>query len=263
MTINFCNKSTKIKNILILRKQSKSIDQQLILIEGIREIKMALIGKYKLEKLLICKDIVKENVILNTNYNYIISLISNKYYNKIAYRKNNGGLIAIFKNKKKSMNSITLKHTPPVLLIIDKIEKPGNIGAIFRSADAASVDGIILCNQQTNIFNPNTIRASLGTVFTQEIILEKIENIIYWIRTNKISIITTCLRKESTNLYKINLKKGIAIVIGSESTGVSNLWIKEADYILKIPMYGNIDSLNVSNSVSIILFEVLRQRYFI
>lgn len=224
---------------------------------------MALKGKYQLKELFICKDIVKVNIILETNYNYIKSFISKKYFNKIAYRKNNGGIIAIFKNKNKSMHSITYKHTPPLFLILENIEKPGNIGAIFRSADAASVDGIILCNQKTNIYNPNTIRASIGTVFTQEIIFEKTENIISWIKKKKIYIITTSLIKYCINIYKINLKIALAIVIGTESTGVSNLWIKEANYIIKIPMYGNIDSLNVSNSVSIILFEVLRQRYLI
>ncbi len=201
------------------------------------------------------------------SYHSITFLISMKIFKKLAYRKNSGGIIALFReesidNKKLKNEKITDNS---LILILDGIEKPGNIGAILRTADAAGIHIIILCNMKTYIYNSNVIRCSLGSVFTRIIFIEKIESTISWLQENKVKIIVTGFynQKKAKNLYKTKLTySNLAIVFGSENKGISNIWLEKANEIITIPMFGNVDSLNVSHAMSIIIYEMIRQRNY-
>ncbi|AID37522.1 RNA methyltransferase [Candidatus Walczuchella monophlebidarum] len=254
----YSNKNLKIKNLLRLQKKyGLRIEQHLIIVEGLREIEKALQGNYKPKEIFICKDLTEKINVLQ-HFPRIIE-ISRKVFEKIAYRKKSGGLIGLFYRHAIKLENLNTSKAL-FLLILDGIEKPGNLGAILRSAEAIDLDGIILYKSKTDIFHPNVIRASLGTVFTQKIIEIAPSKLFFWIKKNKVQLIVSSLRNDATNLYHSDLRAKIAVVIGSESFGASKEIIKASDKILKIPMRGNIDSLNVSNAAAVILFEAFRQR---
>ncbi|WP_223843698.1 TrmH family RNA methyltransferase [Blattabacterium cuenoti] len=158
-----------------------------------------------------------------------------------------------------------LKEKDYSLLVLDGIENPGNLGAIFRTSLAIGFDMIILSNIKTYIFNPNVIRCSLGYVFSINIYIEnKINCVIKWLKKNKFQIFTTGCNQKSTNLYKCQFTHSkIALVLGSENKGLSHIWFRESHKVLHIPMFGYIDSLNVSNAMSIIGYEIMRQRNYL
>lgn len=253
----------KIKNLLKLQKKSRYRKiKSMFVIEGIKEFKMAISTLYQIEEIFICPEIfnIKYFYLLNK---YKITKISEKIFKKISYRKTSGGLIAISKIKKFFLEKINIT-TKSIILILDKIEKPGNLGSILRSVDAAGIDTVILSDPKTDIFNPNVIRSSIGAVFNINIVIETYKNIIPWLLKNKIKIITTAFEKKSKNIFEINFQKifAIAIIFGSENKGLSNHWIKIKNENIKIPMTGKIDSLNISTALAIIIFEIIRQRFY-
>ncbi len=154
---------------------------------------------------------------------------------------------------------ITFKS--PLILILDGIEKPGNIGALLRTSDAANIDTVFIINQKTDLYNANIIRSSIGCLFSNNIILTTIEKTIEYLKENNIKIFSSFL-KASTKYQEINYNEGCAIVLGSEDKGISKKWLDESDELIYIPMQGHIDSLNVSNSGAIIIYEAKRQRNF-
>ncbi|MFP3037272.1 MAG: RNA methyltransferase, partial [Candidatus Karelsulcia muelleri] len=191
--------------------------------------------------------------------NYEKFFISYQIYQKISFRKKTGGIIASFFKKKFDIKKIKINLTT-FLLVLEGIEKPGNLGAILRTTDAAGIDAVLLCNNTIDIFNPNVIRSSLGAVFTNNITIDNSENIIFWLKKKQIKIISTSVSVKK-NIYNLKLeKKSLAIVIGAESKGLSENWFKSSNIIIQIPMKGKIDSLNVSTSTAIILFEIIRQK---
>jgi TrmH family RNA methyltransferase len=144
---------------------------------------------------------------------------------------------------------------------LESVEKPGNLGAILRTADAANLDAVIICDPQTDIYNPNAIRSSLGTIFTMPVVTSTSEQTIAWLRLNKIKMFATAL--SATQVYhEMQFRVPAAIIMGSEATGLSKRWLDEADCLIHIPMLGKIDSMNVSASAAIVIFEALRQRNF-
>ncbi|WP_185877992.1 RNA methyltransferase [Blattabacterium cuenoti] len=250
--------NTKIKNL------KKKIKKNFFLVEGLREFNMAVKGGFKPLEIFIFKKIFTEFNLLKKYKN--IFIIEKKIFKKLAYRDNSDGIIALFKEKKiNNLKNINNVHNNIIILILDGLEKPGNIGAILRIAESIKFYMIILCNIKTYIFNSNIIRCSLGSVFTNNIIIDKTDSIISWIKKNKIQIFVSGLCKKSENLYKINFSryKKISIVFGSENKGVSKIWINNSDKIINIPMFGKIDSLNVSNAMSIISYEIVRQKMYI
>ncbi|WP_185883031.1 TrmH family RNA methyltransferase [Blattabacterium cuenoti] len=236
------------------------------IVEGLHEFQIAIKNQFIPTKIFICKDIFYQDDIVQ-NYQSIIYFISIKIFNKLVYRKNSGGIIALFREKKIHDNLINMKLVRnSLILILDGIEKPGNLGSMLRTATAAGFCMIILHNMKTYIFNPNVIRCSIGTVFNNRFIIENnIKKILSWIRKNRVEIVATGFHKKSINLYENNFRNlfSIAIVFGSEHQGLSKIWYKIADKIIKIPMFGNIDSLNVSNAMSIIVYEIIRQKKFL
>ena len=252
-----------IKNLLKLQEKSRERKKQgLFLIEGKREISLAVKGNYEIDTVLYYPEIISENNILhffNENINRIE--ISKEVYKKIAYRESTEGIVAVVKMKEFSLNKIEFKNSNPLVLVAEATEKPGNLGAILRTADAANIDAVLIANPKTDLYNSNVIRSSVGCVFTNQIATGTSEEIITFLKENNINIYSATLQN-SNQYHKENYTKSTAIVVGTESTGLTEIWRKNAFKNINIPMLGEIDSMNVSVSAAIILFEAKRQRGF-
>lgn len=255
----------KIKNLKKLEKASERKEQNLVLIEGLRETVLAHRGGYEIVSLFICPDIIRTKTeeynikeLESGNRGPETFFISKTVYDSLAYRETTEGVIATVRPKKLNIENLKLKATP-LILVIESVEKPGNLGAMLRTCDAAGVDAVIICDPKTDIYNPNVIRSSVGTVFTNPIAVCDTRTAVDFLRKNQIK---TCAAELNAGMayYEQDFKNGTAIIVGTEATGLSAEWIKAADQKIKIPMKGKIDSLNVSVSAGIILFEARRQR---
>jgi len=251
-------KNTKVKELLRLQKKKLlRCKQHIIIVEGQKEIQMAL-KKYRPHELFLYRKICGSLSSIESKFPLVVE-IHGILFQKLAYRKESGGIIATFHRHDLSIKELQLPKNP-ILLILVGIEKPGNLGAIFRSSEAIGIDVILLSEIKTDIFHPNVVRSSLGTIFSHNVVIYKSPDLIKWLKKNQINILATSIRENTINLYEIPLQTGIAIIVGNESLGLSNHWLNNSDRLLKIPMHGDLDSLNVSNAVAVILFEVLRQR---
>lgn len=184
--------------------------------------------------------------------------VTKEIYSKIAYRESTEGIIAEFKIKDLPLQELKLSSSP-LIVVLESVEKPGNLGAVLRSADAAGADAVIVCDPLTDLYNPNLIRASLGARFSVQCSACTSSEAISWLKAKGIRILTAQLQ-DSSLYYDTDMKTGTAIVIGAESSGLSDSWRKSADAHIKIPMSGTVDSLNASVSAAILLFEAVRQR---
>lgn len=185
--------------------------------------------------------------------------IPSRLYDKVAYRGGTEGVIAVMEAQERRLEDLKLGERP-LIAVLEGVEKPGNLGAVLRSADAAGADAVILCDSPTDLYNPNLIRASIGAVFSRPVALASSEETIKWLQNNNIKILTAQLQ-DSQWYYETQMGGGVAIVMGTESVGLSAKWRSAADAHIKIPMLGQLDSLNVSVSAAILLFEAVRQRY--
>jgi TrmH family RNA methyltransferase len=179
-------------------------------------------------------------------------------FEKIAYREGSDGLLAVAIPKYADIKSFKPKKNP-LIIVLETVEKPGNLGAIMRTADAAGVDAVIIADPRTDLYNPNAIRASIGTIFSVPLFACSSEECINWLRENDIKIYCTYL-KASIDYLEADFRQGSAIVMGTEATGISDIWVDAADQNLIIPMNGIADSLNVSVTTAIVVFEAIRQR---
>ena len=184
--------------------------------------------------------------------------VPRELYEKIAYRGGTEGMIAEVKVKERTLGGLEMREKP-LVVVLEGVEKPGNIGAVLRSADAAGADAVLICDPLTDLYNPNLIRASIGAVFTVQVVCCSSEEAIKWLKDNKINIYTAQLQ-DSSWYYDTDMTGGTAIVVGTEATGLTDGWRKAADGHIRIPMLGELDSLNASVSAAILLFEAVRQR---
>ncbi len=244
-----------------LQKHSARNAFQQFVVEGEKEIEKMLSSNFEVEEVFYCQDIASD-VLLNK---FRIQTPRAKWFSitkiifeKLAYRENSTGIIVIGKKNAHKLQSLKLRKNA-LILILEAIEKPGNIGAIYRTADAAGVDAIILTNPTGDIYNPNTIRSSLGCVFTIPTAIAANEETISWLKAKNIQILSTYL-DASIAYHEADFNKPSAIVMGTEATGISQKWIEASDQNIIIPMKGFADSLNVSTATAIVLFEALRQR---
>lgn len=245
----------KIKNIVKLQKASERRKQNRIIIEGRREIERAVICGFEIDTLFICPEIIKDDIKIPARY---LEEISKEVFDKIAYREGNDGLLAVAVPKYADLNSFKPKKNP-LIIVLETVEKPGNLGAIMRTADAAGVDAVIIADQRTDLFNPNAIRASIGCIFSVPLFACSSKDCITWLHKNDIKIFCTSL-KASIDYLDADFRQGAALVMGTESTGISDIWMETADQNLIIPMNGIADSLNVSVTTAIMVFEAVRQR---
>ncbi|MEO9891251.1 RNA methyltransferase [Aurantibacter sp.] len=254
-----------VKKVLLLKEKSRERKKTgLFILEGQRELQLALHGNYKIISLFFQEDLIElkaiSNLFLGDKISEIIS-ISKAVYQKLAYRETTEGLIAIVEAKDHDLSSLKFKKVNPLILVLESPEKPGNIGAMLRTADAANIDAVIIADSKTDLYNPNIIRSSVGCVFTNNVAIASSEEVISFLKENNILIYTASLQA-SKNYAEIDFTGAAAITMGTESTGLTAKWIDNTDQNLIIPMSGQIDSMNVSVSAAILIFEAKRQRNF-
>jgi TrmH family RNA methyltransferase len=258
------NQNTYIKELFQLKEKSRARKKSgLFLIEGAREISLAIKGGYLIDTILFYPELFSEEQIHNlTNSQHNTIEISKEVYQKLAHRETTEGIIATAKAKEFSLNNLRFKNKNPLILVAEAPEKPGNIGALLRTADAANVDAVIIANPKTDLYNPNIIRSSVGCVFTNLIATGTTTEIIQFLKEKNISIYCAALQA-SVDYHTQNYTKPTALVVGTEATGLSKEWLGNSTQNIIIPMQGEIDSMNVSVAAGILIFEAKRQRNFL
>jgi RNA methyltransferase, TrmH family len=252
----------RIKSLVKLRKASVRKESGLFLIEGVRELSRALEGGIVVREIYTCEERLnqEETALCESLINSGVEAFSLAacVFEKIAYREHPGGLVAVAEIPTSSLNSIRLGPCP-LILVVEGVEKPGNLGAILRTSDAAGVDAVLVCGGVVDLFNPNVVRASLGTLFSQPVIEADTGEVITWLQENNIKAVVAT-PEASVNYCECNMTGATALVAGSESMGLTNAWKADIGESVSIPMAGSADSLNVSNSVAVLLYEAVRQR---
>jgi len=257
-TINSLS-NQKIKDLVKLQKSRERKASGLFIIDGAREIELAIKEEIEVLELFYSPRLIKNMVcgFFGVDREKITE-VSEEIFAKICYKESPDGYFALAKNKSVKLEQIRLSKKP-LIIILEAVEKPGNLGAILRTAYAAGVDAIIINDNQTDIYNPNVIRASEGYVFSLPIIISSIKETTEWLKKNNITGFAAATTAKG-KYTKENMNLPIAIILGSEAQGLSEKWLTMADKLVKIPMNKGIDSLNVSVSAAILLYEALRQR---
>lgn len=251
-----------IKSIIQLQEKAKARKQSgLFIIEGRREIQLAIKGGYQIEQLLFLPEMIaKEELLLISKNAVELIEISKEVYQKIAYRDTTEGVIAVAHAKSFLLSDLQLSKNP-LILVVESIEKPGNLGAMLRTADAAHIDAVLVADPKTDLYNPNMVRSSVGCLFTNQIAVGTTDEIIDFLDANSISFYSATLQN-STSYHTQDYTLPTALVVGTEATGLTQKWRDRATQNIIIPMQGEIDSMNVSVAAAILLFEAKRQREF-
>jgi TrmH family RNA methyltransferase len=252
-----------IKSLVQLQEKAKARRQSgTFLIEGKREIELAIKGKYEIETLLFLPELISNDYLSKLSKNQIDLIEINKeVYQKLAYRDTTEGILAVAKTKSLALSDLKLPENP-LILVMESIEKPGNIGAMLRTCDAAKIDAVILANSKTDLYNPNIVRSSVGCLFTNQIATATTEETIAFLKEKNIAIFGANLQN-SNSYHTQDYTIPSALVVGTEATGLTQPWRDNATQNIIIPMQGEIDSMNVSVAAAILLFEAKRQRGFI
>lgn len=251
-----------IKSLIQLQEKAKARKQSgHFLIEGVREIELAHKGQYEILTILYCSDYLSPDTVnLYQSSTTELIEISKEVYQKLAYRDTTEGLIAVAKQKLHRLEDLKL-YENPLILIAESPEKPGNIGALLRTADAAHLDAVIIADPKTELYNPNSIRSSIGCLFTNQIAMGTSAEIIAFLKDRNIDIY--CATLQDSNAYHVENYQGpTAFVVGTEATGLTQIWRTNSKQNINIPMRGAIDSMNVSVAAAILVFEASRQRDF-
>lgn len=255
--------NSRIKNVIKLtEKPSERRAQRLIVIEGLREMTLAARAGFRIDSLFVCPDKVRDRggVEALTEAAGAAFEVTSPVFEKMAYRENVDGVIALAVPRQLSLAGLKLPAAP-LVVVLEAVEKPGNLGAILRTADAARVDAVIVCDPQTDLFNPNTIRSSLGCLFTNQVVAAPSEEVLRWLKTNKITSYAAALTGKEYYHHQ-DFTRPTALVMGTEATGLTSVWLYGAGKQIKVPMRGEVDSLNVSATTAILIFEACRQRNF-
>ncbi len=260
--------NARVKHVTALQqKSSLRREEGLFVVEGQREIGHCIACGYEVVELftvdytdgfngLASKSTIN-NKLSTINYN-----VSPQVYEKMAYRGSTEGMIAVVKCKNHALSAVSTQlsmHKNPLIVVLESVEKPGNLGAILRTAEAANVDAVIVCDPLTDLYNPNLIRASIGGVFSVPVAVCTSKECIAFLKEHKVRILTAQLQ-DAYDYYDYDMRQATAIVMGTESTGLSQQWRDAADVHIRIPMLGRLDSLNVSVSAAILMYEAVRQR---
>lgn len=249
----------KIKKLLALQqKSSLRRETGLFVVEGRREIQQCIDADYEIDTLYVRAKETEMVAPPDLPAGINTCFVSPHVYERIAYRESTEGVIAVVRTRNRSLDELSFKDNP-LLMVLERVEKPGNLGAIMRSADAAGADAVIVCDPLTDLFNPNLIRASLGAVFSVPCVVCSSEECIRYLKDHHIRILTAQLQ-DSSLYYDTDMTGPTAIVMGTESTGLTTSWREAADAHIRIPMNGKLDSLNVSVSAAVLLYEAVRQR---
>ncbi|UMB54673.1 RNA methyltransferase [Lutibacter sp. A64] len=248
----------QIKEKSRIRKKTKTF-----LIEGLRETSLALKGGYQIQTLLVDLSIIDESTLTalleSTDLNIEVIEITHQVHQKLATRTTTEGILAVAKTKDLVLDTLIFQSENPLILVAEAPEKPGNIGALLRTADAAGIDAVLIANPKTDMYSQNIIRSSVGCLFTTKIATGTTSEIIAFLKTHKINIFGASLTA-SVEYQTVDYTNPTAIVVGTEATGLTDEWLQNTTSNIIIPMRGAIDSMNVSVSAAIILFEAVRQR---
>lgn len=227
--------------------------------EGKREIELAVKGGYTLETILFLPELIAEKELKRFPVSDYLA-ISKEVYQKLAYRDTTEGILAVARSKTHQLSDLTLSDNP-LILVAEGIEKPGNIGALLRTADAANIDAVMIANPKSDLYNPNVVRSSVGCLFTNQVAVGTTEEVIAYLKSHNIDIYSATL--QNPNAYHLeNYTTPTALAVGTEATGLTELWRTESKQNIIIPMQGEIDSMNVSVAAAVLLFEAKRQRGF-
>ena len=253
----------RVKRAVRLRRRSHRDELGLMLIEGYREVKRALDNGHPLHELFFCPPLFQganEPALLERCARAGAELLecSPAVFEKLAYRERPEGLLAVGPQVRRALAELRLP-ADPLLVVAESIEKPGNLGTILRSADAAGAHAVLVCDRCTDINNPNVVRASIGTLFSVPVVETGSAEAAAWLARHAVRIVATTPHTDT--LYtEVDLRGGVAILLGTEQYGLSAEWLARADARVRIPMLGQADSLNVAAAATILLFEAVRQR---
>ena len=246
----------RIKHIVRLRddKRQRQLDG-LMLVEGFDEIQLALSAGYRPQTLLSAPELISRQL---EGIDTETITVTQAVFEKISYRQNPDGWLAIFPLPHISLEDLKLSETP-LLIVAESIEKPGNLGAILRTADAAGVDALFVCDPRVDPYSPNVVRASRGTLFTVPVIETNSTQAAIFLQRNGIRVLAATPSAKEEYIRQ-DLRGPLAVVVGTEAEGLSDFWLSQADMSVKIPMMGKVNSLNVSVSTALIVYEAIRQR---
>ncbi len=251
----------KIKQLIRLKDKKERDKTSLFLVEGYREILRAYESKARAHSLYICPELFLKNneQKLVSSFSSPCFLVEKKLFEKISYRDRPDGLIAIFHTFDTNLDVLSFSKKDPCIVVAESIEKPGNLGTILRSSDAAGVDAVIVVDHCTDIYNPNVVRSSVGTLFTLPVLQIARDHLYPWLKEKGFLLVATTphAKKEYTD---VAYKGPLAVLVGTEQLGLSSFWMEQAAIQVKIPMKGKADSLNVATATTLILYEILRQR---
>lgn len=244
----------KIKNITKLLTDNRFRKKSgVFVVEGQQENERAQKYNFEAVEFFICESIFRGELPKEkTHY------ISDKIYEKITYRGSSEGIIGVYKAKESDLNNFTPKENSTII-IVEGVEKPGNLGAILRSCEAFGIDALIITDAKADFYNPNVIRSSVGCLFGMEVFQSENEKTFEFLKNNSFNIYTTIMDETSEDLYKRDFTQKSAILFGTEHSGLSDFWYGKGKNTL-IPMSGSIDSLNLSNAVAITCYETLKQK---
>lgn len=253
-----------IKNIVLLGEKARERRiQDLFVIEGRREITLAIKGGFEISASFFCPEILAPEsalMILGSERSSELTEVTPEVYHRISYRSNAEGIIALAKPKYLRPYELSLPENP-LVLVLESVEKPGNLGAVLRTADAAGIHAVVICDPQTDIYNPNSVRSSIGCIFTVPLAVGSSDETCDWMKSKGIRSFAASLGSE-IYYHDCDFRGPAAFIMGTESTGLSQFWLDNADLHIKIPMLGRIDSMNVSVSAAVLVFEAMRQRNF-
>jgi RNA methyltransferase, TrmH family len=246
----------RVKHIVKLRDNKRQRKEDgLMLVEGYAEIQLALSAGHKPQTILSAPELASQEI---TGVDAESITVSRPVFEKMSYRENPDGWLAIFPIPKSSLHDLKLSESP-LVIVAESIEKPGNLGAILRTADAAHVDALLICDPRVDVWNPNVVRASRGALFSVPVIECDSSSALEFLKARKIRIIAAT--PSADVIYsKVDLRGPVAIAVGTEDEGLTDFWMSHSDVKVKIPMMGMVNSLNVSVSTALILYEAVKQR---
>lgn len=254
----------RVKYLVQLRDSKERDASGLTIVEGVNELSRAMEAGIAFKEVFLCDEILDQRPDAKAwaarcrALKTILYETTKEVFGKIAYGERREGVLAVCEIPQRQLTDFSFKKNP-LLVVIEGVEKPGNIGAILRSCDGAGADGVILCDGRTDLYNPNVIRASLGTIFSLPVVVSSNEETLNFLTRRGIRIYASSPRG-TEDYTTADLRQPLAIIVGSEQKGLSRFWMEKAQVLVRIPMKGRADSLNVSSSTAILLYEALRQR---
>jgi RNA methyltransferase, TrmH family len=251
----------RVKRAAGLRDHRQRQKEQRILIDGAREISRAFAAGVALEEVFVCAELCRgeeaQRLLKDLTAAELIE-VSESVFSRLAFGQRAEGIVAVAELPRHRLEDLVLRENP-VVAVLEGVEKPGNIGAVLRSADAAGVSALVLADPRTDLYNPNAIRASLGTIFSLPVAAAAATDVLAWLQNNRLQIVAA--QVEGSTIYtEIDYRPPTALVFGSEAAGLGPLWSGGEVRAIRLPMLGAADSLNVSATAAVVFYEALRQR---